>query len=127
MDFPRRRWPDAELQSLAGSLRTRINELNAINPICENWKASAKFRLMMVSIDEGKAANKIRPMVNANEWIFDVYVDINGDLRRALNSNNLPQSMIIQRGKVIYQQSGYEPGSENYLFTKILAIASGRQ
>ncbi|HMH34348.1 MAG TPA: redoxin domain-containing protein [Puia sp.] len=104
-----------------------IDELNAINASYENWTASVRFRLMIVAVDEGKAANKIRPMLNANGWTFDVYADINGDLRRALNSNNLPQSMIIRNGKVIYQQSGYEPGSENYLFTKIQAIAAGKQ
>ena len=48
-------------------------------------------------------------MVNENGWLFDVYADINGDLRKALKSNNLPQSMIIQGGKVIYEQSGYGP------------------
>jgi cytochrome c biogenesis protein CcmG/thiol:disulfide interchange protein DsbE len=102
-----------------------ITELNAINAKYESWKESGLFRFMAISIDEGKAANRIRPMVNENGWLFDVYADINGDLRKALKSNNLPQSMIIRRGKVIYEQSGYEVGSENYLFQKIQTIASG--
>ena len=102
-----------------------VAELNAINTKYESWKESGLFRFMAVSVDEGKAANKIRPMVNENGWLFDVYADINGDLRKALKSNNLPQSMIIRRGKVIYEQSGYETGSENYLFQKIQTIAAG--
>ena len=57
-----------------------------------------------------------------NGWQFDVYVDIKGDLRKALSSNNLPQAMIIKRGEVIYKQSGFEAGSENYLFQKIQAL-----
>jgi hypothetical protein len=103
-----------------------ISELNAINAHYEHWQSAANFRLMIVSVDEGKAANKVRPLVNMNEWTFDVYTDINGELRNALNANNLPESMIIKNGKLIYQQSGYEEGSENYLFQKILAIAGGR-
>lgn len=102
-----------------------ITELDAINSKYENWKQSGLFRFMAVNVDEAKAANRIRPMVNENGWLFDVYADINGDLRKALKSNNLPQSMIIQGGKVIYEQSGYGPGSENYLFQKIQTIASG--
>jgi hypothetical protein len=104
-----------------------INQLNAINAVYGKWKEAGGFRLMVVSVDEGKAANKIKPMVYANEWTFDVYLDINGELRNALKSNNLPQSMIIQRNKVIYEQSGYEPGSENYLFHKMQTIAAGKQ
>lgn len=100
-----------------------IAELNAINANYEHWQSAVNFRLMIVSIDEGKALSKVRPMVNMNEWTFDVYTDINGDLRKALDANNLPESMIIKNGKLVYQQSGYEAGSENYLFQKILTIS----
>lgn len=103
-----------------------INELNAINAEYEKWKGAVSFRLIAVSVDEGKDANKVRPTANMNEWKFDVYTDIDGDLRKALDSNNLPQAMIIKKDKVIYQQSGYEPGSEKYLFEKIKIIAAGR-
>ena len=104
-----------------------VAELNAINAKYESWKMLAKFRLMVVSVDEGKAANKVRPMLNMNDWIFDVYLDINGDLRKALKSNNLPQSMVIKGGRVIYEQSGYEPGSEDYLLQRIQGLMAGKQ
>lgn len=100
-----------------------IAALNAINVNYERWQSAVKFRLMIVSIDEGKALSKVRPMVNMNDWTFDVFTDINGDLRKALDANNLPESMIIKNGKLVYQQSGYETGSENYLFQKILTIS----
>jgi len=102
-----------------------MNELNAINAKIEEWKMSVKFRMMAVSVDEGKAANKVRPTLNMNGWTFEVFVDINGDLRKALNANNLPQAMIIKGNKVLYQQSGFEAGSENYLLQKLQAIAIG--
>jgi cytochrome c biogenesis protein CcmG/thiol:disulfide interchange protein DsbE len=96
-----------------------IDELNAINANYEKWKSDLHFKLMAVSVDEGKNANRVRPTVNLNGWTFDVYTDINGDLQKALNSNNLPQSMIIKKGKVLYLQSGYQRGSENYLLQKL--------
>jgi cytochrome c biogenesis protein CcmG/thiol:disulfide interchange protein DsbE len=111
----------------ASTSEASINAMNAVNANYEKWKDAVKFRLMIVDVDEGKAQNKVRPMINMNGWTFDVYSDINGDLRKVLNSNNLPQAMIIQRGKVVYQQSGYEPGSENYLLNKLQAIEAGRQ
>lgn len=104
-----------------------IDELNAINTHYEKWKKSVPFRMLAVSIDHDRDANKVRPMVNTTEWKFDVYIDINGDLQKALNSTNLPQAMILEKDKVIYEQSGYEAGSENYLFQKMHSLASGRQ
>jgi hypothetical protein len=81
---------------------------------------------MAVSIDEGKIANRVRPTAIQNGWTFNVFIDINGDLRKALNSSNLPQSFIIKNGKVVYQQSGYDAGTENYLFQKIVQFASSK-
>jgi len=103
-----------------------INELNAINANYEKWKEMLSFKLMAVSVDEGQTANKVRPTVNMNEWKFDVYTDIYGDLRKAVGSNNLPQQFIIKKDRVIYEQSGYDAGTENYLFQKMRAIAAGK-
>ena len=104
-----------------------INELNAINSNYEKWKSEIHFKMLAVSVDQGKNANRVRPTVNMNGWTFDVYTDINGDLQKTLNSNNLPQSMILKKGVVLYQQSGYQPGTENYLFERIKAISEGRE
>ena len=103
-----------------------INELNAINGNLGQWKSAVPFRFLGVCVDEGKTANKVRPTYNMNSWTFEVFTDLYGDLRRALHSNNLPQSMIIFKNKIIYQQSGYTAGSENYFFQKLLAIHAGR-
>jgi len=103
-----------------------IVALNAINQHYEHWQSSLTFRLMIVAIDEAKTASKIRPMVNMNEWTFDVYTDINGDLKKALHADNLPESMILKNGKMVYQQSGYEPGSENYLFQKLVSLSNAK-
>ncbi|HTQ63622.1 MAG TPA: redoxin domain-containing protein [Puia sp.] len=103
-----------------------INELNAINANYDKWKEMLSFKLMAVSVDEGQTANKVRPTVNMNEWKFEVYTDIYGDLRKALGSNNLPQQFIIKKTRVIYEQSGFESGTENYLFQKMQAIAAGK-
>lgn len=99
-----------------------ITELNSINANLEKWQSIRPFRFMAVSIDEGKTANKIRSTYNINEWTFEVYSDLYGDLRRALHSNNLPQSMIVYRNDIIYEQSGWTPGTENYLIQRLLSM-----
>ncbi len=104
-----------------GSERS-IDELNAINAQYEKWKQTAVFKMMAICEDEGRDVGRVRPLVNVNGWVFDVYIDMNGDLRRALQSANLPQSMILVNGQTVYEQSGFEQGSENYLINAIRNI-----
>jgi hypothetical protein len=99
-----------------------ITELNSINANLENWQKLRNFRFMAVSVDEGKLANRLRPVYNQNSWTFEAYSDLYGELRRALHSNNLPQSMILYKKEVIYEQSGWTAGTENYLIQRLLSI-----
>lgn len=99
-----------------------ITELNSINSSLENWQKMINFRFMAVSVDEGKAANRLRPVYNMNGWTFEAYTDLYGDLRKSLHSNNLPQSMIVYKNQIIYQQSGWTAGTENYLLQRLLSI-----
>jgi cytochrome c biogenesis protein CcmG/thiol:disulfide interchange protein DsbE len=99
-----------------------ITELNAINTNLEHWQSFLPFRFMAVSIDEGKLSNRLRPMYNQNGWTFEAYSDLYGDLRKALHSNNLPQSIIVYKNEIIYEQSGWTEGTENYLIQKLLSM-----
>jgi cytochrome c biogenesis protein CcmG/thiol:disulfide interchange protein DsbE len=102
-----------------------MGELNAINAQYAKWKQAAPFKLMAICIDEGNLLNRMRPTANGNGWTFDVYGDINGDLQKffSVNDNNLPVSLILDKEKVVYRQSGFDTGTENYLFAKIQDLA----
>ena len=99
-----------------------VDQLNAMKSMVAKPDAPAFYRFLAVSVDVGKYANKLRPMVNMNEWTFEVYGDLYGDLRRSLHSENLPQSFILKNGKILYQQSGWNAGSEKFLFEKLEEI-----
>ncbi len=99
-----------------------ITELNSINVNLEHWQSLLPFRFMAVSVDEGKLANRLRPVYNQNSWTFEAYSDLYGDLRKALHSNNLPQSIIVYKNEIIYEQSGWSEGTENYLIQKLLSM-----
>lgn len=103
-----------------------IKELNAINAQYEKLKKPIPFALLAICVDEGSLLNLMRHTALDNLWAFDVYSDIDGGLQRALHFMNTPQALIVNKGEVIYQQSGFEPGSENYLFSKILSLAAAK-
>jgi hypothetical protein len=99
-----------------------IAELNSINANLGNWQNAKSFRFLAISVDEGIAANKLRPVYNMNGWKFEAYGDLYGDLRRALHSNNFPQSIILYKNDIIYQQTGWTTGTENYLYQQLPSI-----
>lgn len=99
-----------------------INELNVINANLEKWQSMKSFRFLAVCVDDAKSSGKVRPIYNMNSWTFEVFTDLYGDLQRALNSKNFPQSMILYKNEVIYEQSGSATGSENYLIERIMSI-----
>jgi len=104
-----------------------LNEVNAINKQYDKWKEFASFKMLAVCVDQGNVLNRMRPTANMNDWHgFDVCADINGDLQLTLKAGNLPQSVILKNGEVVYQQSGFEAGTEDYLFSKIRGLAAGR-
>src|SRR5882762_364918 len=100
-----------------------IDELNAINKQYDKWKQLTSFKLLAVCVDQGNILNRMRPTAIMNGWTFDVCGDSNGDLQKALHVNNLPQSVILKKDQILYQQSGFEAGTENYLFSKVQALA----
>ncbi|HEY4935905.1 MAG TPA: hypothetical protein VII44_04960 [Puia sp.] len=99
-----------------------ISELNSINANLKKWQSMKPFRFLAISVDEGKTANRMRPTYNMNGWTFEVYADLYGDLRRVLHSNNFPQSMIVYKNDIIYEQSGWTEGTENYLIQRLLSM-----
>ncbi|HVU57719.1 MAG TPA: hypothetical protein VHD83_21805 [Puia sp.] len=103
-----------------------IDELNALNTQYAKFKKPAPFILLGICIDEGNLVNRMRPMALQNDWAFDVYADIDGGVQKLLHFTQPPQAFIVEKGQVVYQQSGFQPGSESYLLSKIQSLAAGR-
>lgn len=103
-----------------------IDELNALNTQYAKYKKPLPFTLLGICIDEGNLVNRMRPTALQNDWVFDVYADIDGGLQKQLHFTQPPQAFIVQKGLVVYQQSGFSSGSENYLLSKLQSLAAGR-
>ena len=57
---------------------------------------------------------------NGKGWEYEVYIDANQDLKRAMNVNNVPYTFLIDgKGKIVYEHNNYVPGDENILYKKI--------
>ncbi|HMC98208.1 MAG TPA: TlpA disulfide reductase family protein [Flavobacteriales bacterium] len=98
-------------------------ELAAIAEKYEDWQTRTGVKLIAVSIDDARSMARVAPYVNGQGWDYEVYLDPNGDLKRALNVNNVPHTFLVNgSGEIVYQHNNYEPGDENVLFQRVLEL-----
>lgn len=93
-----------------------INELDAISDVYEEWQEETNVEIVAIATDDSRTQKRIRPLVNGKGWDYTILLDNNQELKRALNITTIPYTIIVQNGKIIYQHSGYTPGSEDELY-----------
>jgi cytochrome c biogenesis protein CcmG/thiol:disulfide interchange protein DsbE len=103
-----------------------IEELNAINDMYPDWVDETGVKLIAISIDDARNAARVRPFVLGKGWEYEIYLDENSDLRRALNVNNPPHTFLLNGNKeIVWQHNGYVPGDEDVLYELVQKLASG--
>ncbi|MBK8499045.1 MAG: TlpA family protein disulfide reductase [Flavobacteriales bacterium] len=99
-------------------------ELSAIAEVYDAWQAKTGVKLIAISIDDARSMNRVSPYVAGQDWDYEVYLDPNGDLKRALNVNNVPHTFLLNgSGEIVWQHNNYEPGDENELYKKVQELA----
>lgn len=95
-------------------------ELKAIHEVYPDWQDETGVRVIAISIDEAQNAQKVKPLVDANGWEYQVLLDPNSDFRRAMGVNMIPHVFVIDGdGKVAESRSGYTEGGEQHLIEKV--------
>ena len=95
-------------------------ELNTIHDLYSDWQDETGVKLIAVSIDDARNKHKVKPYVDSKGWEYEVYIDANQDLKRAMNVNNVPYTFLVDgNGKIVYEHNNYVPGDEDNLYKKI--------
>ncbi|MGN0051211.1 MAG: TlpA family protein disulfide reductase [Prevotella sp.] len=98
-------------------------ELKAISEQYADWQDETGMKVVAISIDQAQNINKVKPMVDAEGWEYEVLLDPNSDFRRALGIQMIPHVLIIDgEGKIVESRSGYTEGAENHIIEKIREI-----
>ena len=99
-------------------------ELNTIAEEYEDWQDETGVKLIAVSVDDQKTTKMVEPYVNATGWEYDIWMDVNGDFKRALGVNNVPHTFLVNGdGMIVYSHNGYNPGDEDNLYDHIIEIS----
>ncbi len=100
-------------------------ELNNIHEsLYETWKNEYDVLLVAVSIDDARNVLKVKPYVAGQGWEYEILLDVNRDLLRALNGQNVPYTIVLDKtGKIVWSHNGYIEGDEFKLQDKLKELA----
>lgn len=99
-------------------------ELNTIADVYEDWQDETGVKLVAVSVDDQRTTNMVEPYVNSTGWEYDIWLDVNGDFKRALGVNFVPHTFLLDgEGNIVYSHNNYVPGDEEELYDHIVELA----
>jgi len=99
-------------------------ELNNIAEVYEDWQEETGVKLIAISIDNTRSKLKVMPYVNASDWDYEVYLDPNRDLARAMGVSNVPHTFLLNgKNEIVWQHRQYADGDEDELLEQIKKIA----
>ena len=76
-------------------------ELNNIAEVYEDWQDETNVKLVAVSIDDRRSQSKVAPYVNSSGWEYEIYIDSNSDLKRAMGVSTVPHTFLLDKNKQI--------------------------
>ena len=95
-------------------------ELSAIAEVYDEWQEETGVKIFAVSIDQAQNINKVKPLVDQNEWEYDVLLDPNSEFLKALGGQMIPYVVVVDgNGNIVSKHSGYTDGAENELIEEV--------
>jgi cytochrome c biogenesis protein CcmG/thiol:disulfide interchange protein DsbE len=101
-------------------------ELATLHRLYPQWRAETGVRVIAISIDDARTSSRVAPFVRARRWEFEVYLDENSELRRALNITDIPHTVVLDgQGRIAWQHQSYSPGDEEQLAEVLRRLVEG--
>jgi cytochrome c biogenesis protein CcmG, thiol:disulfide interchange protein DsbE len=105
-----------------------VTELTNISEVYDEWQEETGVKLIAVSIDDARNQTKVAPFVNGKGWDYEVYLDPNADLKRALNVNLVPHTFLLDKdNQIVWQHNSYSEGDELHLYELVKKLAEGQE
>jgi len=105
-----------------------VKEHNALTDVYDDWVEETGVKIVSVSIDDSRSSAKIKPFVEGKGWPFEILLDVNKELARAMNVVNPPHTFLFDgNGKVVWQHTGYLEGGEEEVYNEILKLTNNKK
>jgi peroxiredoxin len=96
-----------------------IQELQAINEYYDDWKEELNVEVIAVSVDDSRTQKRVNPMINGKGWTYQVLLDSNQDLKRALSITNVPFLIVVKNKEIVKIHNGYSEGAVEELYNEL--------
>jgi thiol-disulfide isomerase/thioredoxin len=96
-----------------------LKELDAISEVYDVWQEETNVELIAVSVDDSRTIKRVKPLINGKGWDYQILLDSNNDLKRALGAATVPLTILIKNNQIVYRHSGYSAGTEKELYEKV--------
>ena len=98
-------------------------ELENIHEVYDDWREETNVKLIAISIDDARNTSKIKPLVNAKGWEYEVYQDSNREFATKMGVNPIPHTFLLNGDKkIVWDHVTYSDGDEEELYEKILEV-----
>lgn len=101
-------------------------ELTNIAELYPDWQDETGVKLIAISIDDSRNVAKVEPYVNGEDWDYEILLDVNQDLKRAMSVNSIPHTFLVDaNGKIVWQHTSYSEGDEYMIYELVKKLANG--
>jgi peroxiredoxin len=102
-----------------------LQELDAIAEVYPDWQEATGVVLYAVSVDDSRSSKTAIPYAMGQGYEYEILLDVNSDLKRAMNVNIIPTTFICDgNGNIIWQKAMYVPGDEDEIFKILKTVTS---
>jgi len=103
-------------------------ELETLKEVYPDWQEETGVKIIAISIDDVRNSRKVAPFVKSRGWEYEIYLDENSELRRALGVTNIPHTFLLDgNGHIVWQHAAFTPGDEEELYEKIQALVEAEK
>ncbi len=100
-------------------------ELSNLASLYPDWQEQYNVEIVAVSTDDSRNRSNVVTYVNGQGWDYQVLLDSNQKLKRALNFQAIPYTVLLNSdGNIVYTHKGYVSGDEYVLEDEIKKIAN---
>lgn len=105
-----------------------VQELTTISDVYEDWQDETGVKIIAVSIDNSRSSGGVATLVNGKNWDYEIYLDENGDFKRAMGVNLVPHTFLVDgKGNIVWEHTSFTEGSELELISLVRKLKNGEE
>lgn len=100
-----------------------IRQLDDIERLTKAWKKEGiNVKVIAINMDKANKIADVNAMVTTKNWDFQVLVDKDENLRKAMDITTIPYSIIVENSVIEYAHVGFEKADAKIFKKKLLGL-----